>query len=51
MEFRHRQAEYEADIYRGGTIYPLIFGGAAQSLAKERLENLERLLKREKEEL
>ena len=51
MEFRHRQAEYEADICRGGTIYPVIFGGAAQSLAKERLENLEQLLKQEKEEL
>ena len=34
MEFRHRQAEYEAGIYRGGTIYPFIFGGAAQSLCE-----------------
>ena len=51
MEFRRRQAEYEAGSYRGGTIYPVVFGGAAQSLAKERLENLEQLLKQEKEEL
>ena len=51
MEFRRQQAEYEAGSYHGGTIYPFIFGRAAQSLAKERLENLEQLLKQEKEEL
>lgn len=51
MEFRRRQAEYEASIYQGGTIYPVIYGGAAQSLAKERLGNLEELLKQEREYL
>lgn len=51
MEFRRRQSEYEAGSYCGGTIYPVIFGGAAQSLAKERLEKLEHLLEQEQGEL
>ena len=37
LEFRRRQAEFEASIYREGTIYPVIFGTAAQALAKVRL--------------
>ena len=49
MEFLRRQAEYEASLCQGGTMYPLVFGIAAQSLAKERLGNLEQLLKQEKE--
>ena len=48
-EFRLRQAEYEAHLYQGGTMYPLIYVGAIQSLAKERLEKLEQILKQEKE--
>lgn len=50
-EFRLRQAEYEASLYQGGTIYPLIFGETAKSLAKTRLGNLEHLLKQEKQEV
>ena len=51
MEFRRQQAEYEAANYLGVTIYPVVFGGTAQSIAKERLEKLEQLLEEEQEGL
>ena len=51
MEFRRRQAEYQASDYLGGTIYPVIFGGTEQSIARERLEKLEQLLEQEQEGL
>lgn len=49
-EFRHRQAEFQARLYQGGSIYPVIYGGAAQALAQARLEDLRRCLRREWEE-
>ena len=49
LEFRRRQAEYAASIYRGGTIYPVIYGGAERSLGEERLESLKKLLEQERE--
>ena len=51
MEFRRQQAEYEAANYLGGTIYPVVLGGTAQAIAKERLEKLKQLLEDEKEGL
>jgi hypothetical protein len=33
-----------------GTIYPVIYGGSAQALARVRLEDLRRSLQREREE-
>ena len=46
-----KQAEYEAANYLGGTIYPVVLGGTAQAIAKERLEKLKQLLEDEKEGL
>ena len=48
IEFRLQQAEFEAYTSRDGTIYPVILGGAEQSLGEERLENLKKLLKQER---
>ena len=41
----------EAANYLGGTIYPVVLGGTAQAIAKERLEKLKQLLEDEKEGL
>lgn len=47
VKYMEAQSLFDASAFKGGTIYPAIYGHVATALAEERLKNLEEVLRRE----